>query len=143
MTSMPMTNSSLLYSRLKDRDHFDLEQVITAQIRLDRVARGSIMFVGKHLYPYLVDRISQLLFFEKDRHVSDIVGCAAGLLHEKAQVTKHCFSLFVWIRRKHASFGIFAADRRREDHIADDRAVRDRRPMLHSFDLNAFPFRHT
>jgi hypothetical protein len=56
------------------------------------------VFVREHLEPGFIDRVAILFFFEEDGHVSNVIGRAAGLMHEKLQIPKHRLGLLIRIR---------------------------------------------
>src|SRR5262249_23750225 len=123
-------------SRFDHSDEIALHEHAGLHRDLYDLARGSRCRVGKHLHPFIVNRLA-LELLHPHGHLDDVLDRGAAGLHDLPHVQEHERALLFQRRRKSRRGRVSPADETRNDDITDTARVRNGGLMRNLADVNA------
>src|SRR5262249_1642691 len=137
-TGMPRFDSVMpkFMSRFDHSDEIALHEHARFHRDLRDLARGARRRLGKHLYPFIIDRLAPKLFHPHS-HLDDVFDRGAAGLDDLPHVQEHERALLFQRRRKSRSGRVSPADKTRNDDITDTARVRNGGLMRNLTNVNA------
>src|SRR5262249_1799988 len=125
-TGIPRFDSVMpkFMSRFDHSDEIALHEHARLHRDLYDLARGPRCRVGKHLYPFIIDRLA-LKLLHPHRYLDDVLDRGAAGLDDLPHVQEHERALFFQRGRKSGSGRVGPADETRNDDITDTARVRN------------------
>src|SRR5262245_36147008 len=137
-TSTPRLESVIpkFISALDHRHEVALDKDAGLHRHFDDLPRRTRCWIGKHLHPFVVDRLARELL-HPHRDLDDVVDRGAAGLDGLPQVLEHEGALLLERGRELAGRRIVPANETRHDDVADPARVRDRRLVSYVIDIDA------
>src|SRR5262249_14497461 len=125
-TGMPRFDSVMpkFMSRFDYSDEIALHEHVGLHWDLHDLARWPRCQVGKHLHPFVIDRLA-LKLLHPHSHLDDVFHGGAARLDDLPHVQAHKRALLLQRRRKSRSGRVSPADETRNDDITDTARVRN------------------